>query len=91
MDNFSRGCGLDILRAPDITAVIAGADGGVHYVVDGGLRAAGPADVLLPPADMEDGAEGEEQDPDEQIYYLPPPADEQPPEQAVAFFLSLCL
>lgn len=74
------------LFLPVVPAILAHADGSIlHLILGDGL---GVTDILSLSADMEQDTGQEKEDPEEQIDH-PPPANEQPPKQAVPLLFVL--
>lgn len=75
------------LLLPVVSAILAHADGSIlHLILGDGL---GVTDILSLSADMEQDTRQEKEDPEEQIDHPPPPANEQPPKQAVPLLFVL--
>lgn len=75
------------LFLPIVPAILTHADGSIlHLILGDGL---GVTDILSLSADMEQDTGQEKEDPEEQIDHPPPPANEQPPKQAVPLLFIL--
>ena len=74
-----------------MSAILAGADGFVSYIVHGRADSGGGSLIFLFPErrrkEPKDQPREKHENPGHQVYDPPPPADGEPPEAAVPLFL----